>query len=263
MGGAQPLVGDDERRGRDRVEVDPARIQKRLESRYLDVMVDNLDEAVRLAMDAKRAGRALSIGSRAPTPPTCFPQITRVASRSTWSPTRPPRTTRSTATCRSGLDVAAAAELRDRDPAAYVERACESIVAHVEAMVGFQRAGAAVFDYGNNIRGRGGESGVRGRVRVSRLRAGVHPAAVLRGLRSVSLGRALGRREGHRRHGRARARVVSRTTQPSRAGSRSRASASRFQGLPARICWLKYGERARFGAALNDLVAKGKVSARR
>jgi urocanate hydratase len=159
-----------------------------------------------------------------------------------------------------GLDVAAAAELRRRDPAAYLERSRASMVKHVEAMVGFQRGGKVVFDYGNNIRGEAQAAGYKD--------AFAFPGFVPAYIRDLFC-------EGYGPF-----RWVALSGDPkdiqvtdelalelfgerpalSRWLSLARERV-KFQGLPARICWLKYGERARFGAALNDLVASGKVSA--
>ena len=135
---------------------------------------------------------------------------------------------------------------------------CESMArARARRCSRCRSAGAHVFDYGNNIRAmRAVDGGCRGRVRLPRLRAGVHPPALLRGQGAVPLGRALGRSGGHRASPTRRCSSCARTTPHLARWIDARArDACRFQGLPARICWLGYGERAKVGAAFNELVA--------
>jgi urocanate hydratase len=259
MGGAQPLAVTMNGGVALCVEVDPARIRKRLETRYLDVMADSVEHAWKLASEAKRAQKALSIGVAA-NAADVFPELLRRGVEIDVVTDQTSAHDPLNGYIPQGLDVAAAARLRARDPAGYLERSRASIVRHVEAMVGFRRAGAAVFDYGNNIRGEAQGAGCRDAFAFP----GFVPAYIrplfcegYGPFRWIALsGEAADiaatddlvlelfpEREALRRWiGMARERV-------------------RFQGLPARICWLKYGERARFGAALNDLVARGKVTA--
>ncbi|HEU4366343.1 MAG TPA: urocanate hydratase, partial [Candidatus Krumholzibacteria bacterium] len=259
MGGAQPLAVTMNEGVVIAVDVDPARIAKRLETRYLDAMAEDLDDAVARALDAKRAGRALSIGLVG-NAAEVFPELLRrgvdidvvTDQTSAHDPLN--------GYVPKGLDVAAAAELRRRDPKGYVERAMASMVEHVAAMVGFQRAGARVFDYGNNIRGQAAAAGYKDAFAFP----GFVPAYI-RPLFCEGYGPfrwiALSGDPGD----------IAATDdlvlelfpdKPSLARwihlARERVA---FQGLPARICWLKYGERARFGERLNDLIAKGTVTA--
>ena len=139
---------------------------------------------------------------------------------------------------------------RDKDPAGFTARARESMARHVEAMVGFQDAGAEVFDYGNSIRGEAQLAGLRPGVRLPRLRARLHPAAVLRGQGPVPLGGAVRRPERHRRAPTGRSSSCSRRTSRWPGGSSMAGEKVQFQGLPARICWLGYGERDRAGRAV-------------
>jgi urocanate hydratase len=259
MGGAQPLSVTMNEGVVIAVEVDPARIRKRLETRYLDVMVDDVDEAVRQATAAKRAGRPLSIGlcgnAADVFPLLCARGLDVDVVTDQTSAHDPlngyvPR----------GLDVAAAAELRRRDPAGYVERAYASMAVHVEAMVGFKRAGAAVFDYGNNIRGQAAKAGYPDAFAFP----GFVPAYIrplfcegYGPFRWVAL-------SGDAKDIAATDDLVLELFPANSSLARWIALARervQFQGLPARICWLKYGERARFGERLNDLVARGRVSA--
>jgi len=259
MGGAQPLSITMCGGVALCVDVDPSRIQKRLDTRYLDVMSDNLEHALKLASEAKQAKRALSIGLVA-NAADVFPEILKRGFEIDVVTDQTSAHDPLNGYVPQGLDVAQAAELRKRDPAGYLERSRASIVKHVEAMVGFQRAGKVVFDYGNNIRGEAQGAGYKDAFAFP----GFVPAyirdlfcegygpfrwvALSGDSRDIAVTDALvlelfpEREELKRWIELARERV-------------------QFQGLPARICWLKYGERARFGAALNDLVAKGKVSA--
>ena len=124
----------------------------------------------------------------------------------------------------------------------------------------FQQAGAITFDYGNNIRAQAQEAGRRQRLRLPGLRARVHPAAVLRGQGPVPLGRALRRSGGHPRTDEAVLELFPENESLAR-WIRMAQEQVPFQGLPARICWLGYGERAKAGLRFNELVASGEVSA--
>jgi urocanate hydratase len=259
MGGAQPLSVTMNGGVVIAVEVDPARIAKRLETRYLDVMTDDLDDAVSRALAAKHAGKALSIGLVG-NAADVFPELLRrgvdidvvTDQTSAHDPLN--------GYVPKGLDLAAAAELRRRDPAGYIARARASIVEHVTAMVGFQRAGARVFDYGNNIRGEAQTAGYADAFAFP----GFVPAYI-RPLFCEGYGPfrwiAL---SGDPKDIAATDDLVLELFPDSPSLARWIALARErvaFQGLPARICWLKYGERARFGERLNDLVARGTVSA--
>ena len=154
-----------------------------------------------------------------------------------------------------------ALELRAALPDEYQRRARRAMAAHVRAMLDFQRAGAVVFDYGNNLRAQAQEAGVADAFDYPGFVPGVHPAAVLRGPRPVPVGGAERRPGRHRPHRPGRPRAVPRRRRASIAGSRWPRQRVPFQGLPARICWLGYGERHRAGLAFNELVRTGEVSA--
>jgi urocanate hydratase len=259
MGGAQPLSVTMNGGVVIAVEVDPSRIQKRLDTRYLDMRCDSVDDAVARALEAKRARKALSIGllgNAADIFPALLARGVEIDVVTDQTSAHDPLN----GYVPQGLDVAAAAELRARDPKGYVARAMASMVKHVEAMVGFQRAGAAVFDYGNNIRGQAQAAGYADAFAFP----GFVPAYI-RPLFCEGYGPfrwiAL---SGDPKDIAATDDLVLELFPDKPALSRWIAMARsrvKFQGLPARICWLKYGERARFGERLNDLVAKGKVSA--
>ena len=161
----------------------------------------------------------------------------------------------------NGLTLDAAAALRAADPDGYVARSVASMTTHVRAMLAMQARGAVAFDYGNNIRAQAVARRRGAGLRHPRLRARVHPPALLRGQGTVPLGRAVAAiPPTSRPPTRSRSRC-SRTTRRCAAGSASPRERVAFQGLPARIFWLGYGERARFGLAINDLVRRGVVSA--
>lgn len=259
MGGAQPLAVTMNGGVTIAIDVDASRIQKRLDTRYLDVRCDSIDEAVTQAMEAKRAQKAVSIGivgNAADVFPALLARGVEIDVVTDQTSAHDPLN----GYVPQGLDVTAAAALRSKDPKGYIERAMASMVTHVEAMVGFQRAGAVVFDYGNNIRGQAQSAGYA--------HAFAFPGFVPAYIRPLFC-------EGY---GPFRWIALSGDPKdiavtddlilelfPDRPALARWISLARervqFQGLPARICWLKYGERARFGERLNDLVARGKVSA--
>ena len=159
----------------------------------------------------------------------------------------------------AGLSLAEVAALRRARPgSSVIRRAKESMAVQVEAMLAMQALGSHVFDYGNNLRAGAQDAGVARRLRLPGLRPGLHPAPVLRGAGALPLGGAL-RRPG--RHRRAPTRAVARLFPEKRGLLRwldLAAEKVTFQGLPARICWLGYGERDRAGLAFNDLVRRGR-----
>jgi urocanate hydratase len=259
MGGAQPLAATMNGAAILGVEVDEARIDKRLETGYCDRKTRTVDEALAWIQEARRTKRSLSVGlvgNAAEVLPALLesgviPDVLtdQTSAHDTLNGYVP-----------AGLSLADAAALRTRDPKEYVRRANASIVAHVNAMLGMQQRGAIAFDYGNNIRTVALDNGVSNAFAIP----GFVPEYVRplfcegKGpFRWVALSgdpKDLARTDElvlelfpHDDHLRrwitlARERV-------------------HFQGLPARICWLGQGERARFGVALNDLVAKGELSA--
>ena len=187
MGGAQPLAVTMNGGVAICVECDPTRIARRIEQGYLDEAADGLDDAVRRATAARDAGRPLSIGllgNAAEVLPALlemgFPADVVTDQTSAHDPlTYLPR----------GVALEDMEALRAEDPAGFTRRAQESMAVHVAAMVGFMDAGAEVFDYGNSIRGEAQDGRLPPRLRLPRLRAGLHPPAVLRGQGAVPVGR--------------------------------------------------------------------------
>jgi urocanate hydratase len=259
MGGAQPLAVTMNDGVALCVEVDPTRIERRLETRYLDERAEDLDHAVARALEAKEAGEAVSIGVLG-NAAEVFPELLNRGVAIDIVTDQTSAHDPLNGYIPIGYDVGAAAELRGRDQAGYIKAARESMARHCEAMVGFQDAGAEVFDYGNNLRGEAVSGGFT--------RAFEYPGfvpAYIRDLFCEGLGPfrwiALSGDPAD----------IAATDQalldlfPENEGLarwlRMAGERVEFQGLPARICWLGYGERHRAGLAFNELVASGKVSA--
>jgi urocanate hydratase len=259
MGGAQPLAATMNEAAILCVEVDPARIEKRLATGYVDRMTHDLAVAMRWIDEARSRKQPLSVGlvgnaadvlpelvRRGITPDVLTDQTSAHDPLNGYVP--------------SGLDVDAAEDLRRSDPAQYVARATASIVEHVRAMLEMQRRGAVTFDYGNNIRTVAFDAGERNAFAFP----GFVPAYV-RPLFCEGKGPFRWVALSGDPADLARTDELVLELFPNNAHLRRWISLARekvhFQGLPARICWLGQGERATFGVALNDLVARGKLSA--
>ncbi|RKG59429.1 urocanate hydratase [Corallococcus sp. AB011P] len=259
MGGAQPLAATMNNAVFLGVEIDPHRAQRRVETRYLDVVAKDLDEALALAKDAqqKRVGRSIAIIGNAA---SVFRELYKRG-------IKPDLVTDQTSAhdplngyIPTDLSLEAAAELRKRDPEGYVKRARESMIMHVQAMNDFQAAGSHVFDYGNNLRGQAKVGGMQNAFEFP----GFVPAYIrplfcegLGPFRWVALS---GDPEDIRRTDRAVRELFPQKASLNRWLDMAQERVA-FQGLPARICWLGYGERAKAGLAFNELVRKGEVKA--
>jgi len=259
MGGAQPLAATMQGAVFLGVEVDPARIDKRVETGYCDRKTASLEEALAWIDAAKREKRALSIGlvgnaaevlpelvRRGVTPDVVTDQTSAHDTLNGYVP--------------AGMPLAEAVALRARDPKAYVARATASIVEHVRAMLALMQRGAVTFDYGNNIRTVALDAGLADAFAFP----GFVPAYVRplfcegKGpFRWVALS---GDPNDLHRTDDLVLELFPRDEHLARWIRLAREKVH-FQGLPARICWLGQGERAKFGVALNDLVAKGELSA--
>jgi len=259
MGGAQPLAATMNGASFIGIEVDPSRIERRLETRYLDAMTESLDEAWMLATRARDAGEALSVGLLG----NCAELLPEMERRG-WVPDLLTDQTSAHDTLNgyvpAGMPLSEAVALRVSDPDAYVRLARESIAVHVRAMLSLQRRGAVTFDYGNNIRAEALDQGVADAFDI--------PGFVPEYIRPLFC------------HGKGPFRWAALSGEPEdiyrtddlvlelfpdndhlARWIRMAQEKVAFQGLPARICWLGQGERARFGLALNDLVASGKIGA--
>ncbi|GAA0796894.1 urocanate hydratase [Spirilliplanes yamanashiensis] len=258
MGGAQPLAVTMNGGACIVVDVDAARLRRRVATRYLDVVADGLDDAVLQALAAKRERRALSVGV-AGNAAEVFPELLRrgvdidvvTDQTSAHDPL---------SYVPVGVDVADAAEYAAAKPEEFTQRARASMAAHVEAMVGFLDHGAEVFDYGNSIRGEAQLGGYD--------RAFAFPGFVPAYIRPLFC------------EGKGPFRWAALSGDPADIHATDRAILDlfgdneplarwirmaqdrvAFQGLPARICWLGYGERDVAGVRFNEMVARGELSA--
>jgi urocanate hydratase len=258
MGGAQPLAVTMNDGVCICVEVDESRIQRRLDHRYLDVRADSLDEALRLAVEARDARRPLSIGvlgNAADLVPSLLERSAPIDIVTDQTSAHDPLMY-----LPSGVDFADWVSAREKDPGGFTEKARASMARHCEAMVGFADAGAEVFDYGNSLRAEAKLGGFG--------RAFDYPGFVPAYIRPLFC------------EGKGPFRWAALSGDPADIAATDRAVLEmfgdderltrwikqagekvQFQGLPARICWLGYGERERAGVRFNDMVASGEISA--
>ena len=259
MGGAQPLAATMNEAAILTVEVDAQRIQRRIDTRYNDRITHDLDEALQWIFAARDRGEALSVGLVG----NCAEVLPELLRRNVMPDVLTDQTSAHdelNGYVPAGVSLEAAADLRERDPREYVQRSMQSMRVHCEAMVEMMRRGAITFDYGNNLRGQAQAAGYDDAFAFP----GFVPAYVrplfcegkgpfrwvaLSGdpqdiYRTDELVLELFPRDQHleRWIRMARERIA-------------------FQGLPARICWLGQGDRAKFGVAMNDLVANGELKA--
>ena len=259
MGGAQPLAATMAGAAFLGIDVDATRIQRRIESRYLDQATESLDEALALVLAARDEGRALSVGllgnaaellpqirARGIVPDLVTDQILAHDPLHGYIPV--------------GLSLEAAAELRESDPDEYLRQSIASMATHVRSMLDFQDAGSHVFDYGNNIRAMAVDGGVEN--------AFDFPGFVPAYIRPLFC------------EGKGPFRWVALSGDPEDIYATDQALLEAFpedhglanwlvkareqvafQGLPSRICWLGYGAREKAGKLFNDLVRDGKVKA--
>ena len=258
MGGAQPLAVTMNDGVGLIVEIDPARAKRRLETRYVDVVVDTLEEAMTLVEQAKRDGKPLSVGLIA-NAADVFPELAlRGVIPDVVTDQTPAHDPLSYVP--DGMSLEAANVLRASDPQEYTRRAMEAMARHVRAMLDFQKKGAVVFDYGNNLRQRAFDAGVKD--------AFAYPGfvpAYIRPLFCEGKGpfRWVALSGDETDLWRTDAAILELFPENRQLERWIRMAQQRvaFQGLPARICWLGYGERARAGLKFNELVARGAVSA--
>jgi urocanate hydratase len=258
MGGAQPLAVTMNGGVAICVDCDPSRIGRRIEHGYLDEAADGLDDALRRAVAARDAGRPLSIGvlgNAADAVPALLAMSAPIDVVTDQTSAHDPL-----AYLPRGVAFEDMAALRAEDPAGFTRRARESMAAHVQAMVGFADAGAEVFDYGNSIRGEAELAGYQ--------RAFDFPGFVPAYIRPLFCeGKGPFRwaaLSGDRRDIAVTDQAILDLfpdNEPLARWIRLAGQKVRFEGLPARICWLGYGERNRAGLAFNDLVARGEVKA--
>ena len=258
MGGAQPLAVTMNDGVCLAIDIDPTRLQRRVETRYLDEIATDLDDAVRRCMSAKAAKRPLSVGlvgNAAEVLPKLLAMDVEADIVTDQTSAHDPLYY-----IPAGMDFADAREYADKKPDEFTKLAQESMAKHVEAMVGFMDKGAEVFDYGNSIRDEARKGGYD--------RAFEFPGFIPAYIRPLFC-----EGKGPFRWAALSGdpKDIARTDQavldlfPDNDHLRRWITMAQdrvaFQGLPARICWLGYGERDKAGLAFNDLVAKGEVSA--
>ena len=259
MGGAQPMAATLTGAAFLGVDVDPARVQRRIETGYLDRMTHNLDEAWKLVTEARDRREAISVGLVG----NCAEVLPQMVRRG-WIPDVLTDQTSAHDPLNGyiprGLSLSEAARLREEDAKDYTARAIESMAIHVQAMLDMQRRGSVTFDYGNNIRTMAYEGGVKNAYDFP----GFIPAYIRpmfaegRGpFRWVAL-------SGDPRDIEVTDKVVVELFPDDEVLNRWIRLAREkihFQGLPARICWLGYGQRAEFGERINHLVHTGQIAA--
>jgi urocanate hydratase len=259
MGGAQPLAATMAGAAILCVEIDPARIQRRLETRYLDEAADSLDEALTRIRAAAAERRALSVGLLG-NAAEVVPELARRGEHFDLITDQTAAHDPLNGYVPTGYSVDDAADLRESDPAEYLRRSRAAIAAHVEGLLDYVRSGSYVFDYGNNLRGEAQEAGIE--------EAFTYPGFVPAYIRPLFC-RGVGPFRWAALSGDpadiATIDAALRDLFPEDVALQRWLSLAperiAFQGLPARICWLGYGDRARAGAMINDLVRGGQVSA--
>jgi urocanate hydratase len=255
MGGAQPLAATMAGARCLGIEVDPARIEKRLTSGYCDKIAYSLDEALKLL----ETNEAISVGLVG----NCADVLPEMVQRGIVPDVLTDQTSAHDALngyVPNGMPLADALKLRTADPDEYVARSMAAMAAHVQAMLALQKAGAITFDYGNNLRTQAKKAGCEHAFDI--------PGFVPEYIRPLFC------------EGKGPFRWVALSGDPADIARTDRLALElfpenktlarwmklaqeriHFQGLPARICWLGYGERAKFGVAINDLVRRGEISA--
>lgn len=259
MSGAQPLAATMNGAACLVVEVDPARIERRVKAGYCDRISYDLDDALGQVLSAKKDGKALSIGLVG----NCADVLPELVRRGTVPDLLTDQTSAHdelNGYVPRGLDVGEAAKLRVEDPETYVKRSLESIAVHLQAMLDLQEMGAVAFDYGNNIRGQALAMGVKDAFRIPGFVPEYIRPLFCEGkgpFRWVAL-------SGDASDIALTDEVIEEEFPEDEALIRwIRLAGERvpFQGLPARICWLGYGDRARFGERINSLVGSGDLKA--
>ena len=259
MGGAQPLAATMNGALFLGIDVDPARIEKRLQSGYCDKIATSLDEALQIIDQARQQGRTLSVGLVG----NCADVLPEMVKRGVVPDVLTDQTSAHDALngyVPNGMSLAEALKLRADNPEEYIERSMRSMATHVEAMLALQKKGAVTFDYGNNIRTQAKKAGVENAFDIPGFVPEYIRPLFCEGkgpFRWVALS--------------GDAQDIARTDQLALELFPENKTLARwmklakerihFQGLPARICWLGYGERAEFGVAMNELVRRGEITA--
>jgi len=259
MGGAQPLAATMNGAAFLGIEVDRTRIERRLATGYCDMMCDNLDEALNKILQAKSEDRALSVGLLG----NCADVIPELARRKIVPDILTDQTSAHdelNGYVPAGLPYEQALELRRKDPQEYIRRSYQSMAAHVRGMLDLQKMGAVTFDYGNNIRAQAQKAGVTDAFNFP----GFVPAYIrplfCEGKGPFRWAALSGNPEDIHKTDEVILDLFPEDEALCR-WIRLAAEKVKFQGLPSRICWLGYGDRAKFGLAINELVANGEIKA--
>jgi urocanate hydratase len=259
MGGAQPLAATMNGALFLGVEVDPARVEKRLKSGYCDKIAWSLDEALKLIDRARKDGQSISVGLVG----NCANVLPEIVKRGVVPDVLTDQTSAHDALngyVPHGMSLEDALALRAKNPDEYIDKSMHSMAVHVDAMLALQKKGAITFDYGNNIRAQAKKAGVENAFDIR----GFVPEYIRplfcegRGpFRWVALS---GDAEDIARTDRLALELFPKNKTLAR-WMKLAQERIQFQGLPARICWLGYGERAEFGVAMNELVKRGEIKA--
>src|ERR1700675_572594 len=259
MGGAQPLAATMNGAAFLGIDVAPERIKRRVKTGYCDVMVTNLDEALRILKNAVRKREAVSVGLVG----NCADVIPELARRGVVPDVLTDQTSAHdplNGYVPNGITLDAALQLRKKKPDEYQKRSMAAMAEHVKGMLDLQNLGAITFDYGNNIRTFAYEQGLKNAYDFP----GFVPAYIrplfCEGKGPFRWAALSGEASDIARTDQLVLEMFPRDEHLSR-WIKLAQKRVRFQGLPARICWLGYGERDKFGLALNDLVARGELKA--
>src|SRR5712671_4051249 len=259
MGGAQPLAATMNGAAFLGIDVDPERIKRRVKAGYCDVMVTSLDEALRILKNAVRKREATSVGLVG----NCADLIPELAKRGVLPDLLTDQTSAHDPIggyVPNGMTLEAALELRKKSPKEYKRHSMQAMAEHVQGMLDLQKLGAVTFDYGNNIRTFAFEQGVKNAYDFP----GFVPAYIrplfCEGKGPFRWAALSGEASDIARTDRLVLEMFPENEHLKRWITMAQKKV-KFQGLPSRICWLGYGERDKFGLALNDLVAKGELKA--
>ncbi|MFM1655400.1 urocanate hydratase [Brevibacillus sp. B_LB10_24] len=259
MGGAQPLAVTMNEGVVIGIDVDPSRIKRRIDTRYCDVMVYDLDEALKLASEAQEQGKPLSIGLVG-NAAELYPEFVKRGIVPDFVTDQTSAHDPLNGYVPAGYSLEAAADLRKNNPEEYIRLSKKSMAAHVQAMLDLQKMGSVVFDYGNNIRQVAFDEGVEDAFNFP----GFVPAYIrplfCEGKGPFRWAALSGDPEDIYKTDELVLKLFPENDHLRRWITMAREQVA-FQGLPARICWLGYGERVKMGLAINEMVRKGEISA--
>ncbi len=259
MGGAQPLAATMAGACFLGVEVDPKRIEKRIETGYCDRMTASLDEALAIVDAARREGKAISVGLVG----NCADVLPELVRRGVVPDLLTDQTSAHdelNGYVPNGMTLDEARALRCNEPGEYIRRSIDAMGEHVRAMLALKRMGAVTFDYGNNIRAQAKKAGVEDAFDIPGFVPEYIRPLFCEGKGPFRWAALSGDPEDIRTTDKLALEIFPKNETLWR-WMKLASEKIHFQGLPARICWLGYGERAEFGLAMNDLIRRGKIGA--